>query len=322
MKAITRRKYGNPDVIEVQELEKPKPKDNEVLVNVKYTTINRTDCGVLTGKPFIFRFFVGGLLKPKTPTLGTDFSGEIEAIGDKVKNFNVGDRVWGLSDEGFASQAEFMCLNENKGLALIPDNTPYDQIVACAEGAHYAYNFLNKLNLSKHHKVIVNGATGAIGSAALQMLKSQGIYVTAIGNTKNIELLKSLGANKVYNYETEDFTEIDKDKYDFVFDAVGKSSFGNCKKLLVDKGIYISSELGPNSENLYLPLLTKIKGNKRVIFPFPSDCKRSLLYVNELLEKGLFKAVIDKTYPPEEAQDAYRYVMTGEKTGNVIIKFD
>lgn len=322
MKAVIRRKYGNPDVIEVEEVEKPKPKDNEVLVNIRCTTVNRTDCAVLSGKPFIFRFFVGGLLKPKSPILGTDFSGKIEAIGDHVKNFKVGDRVWGLNDQGLASQAEYMCINENEAIVHIPDNTSYEDVVACAEGAHYAYNFLNKVTLSKNDKVLVNGATGGIGSAALQMLKSKGIFVTAVGNTKNMDLLKSLGADKVYNYENEDFTKVDKEKYNFIFDAVGKSSFGKCKKLLVEKGIYISSELGPNSENLYLPLITKIKGNKRVIFPIPSNCKRTLLYMNDLLEKNQFKAVIDKTYSPEHAQDAYRFVLTGQKTGNVIIKFD
>ncbi len=320
MKAITRDQYGNSSVLSVQEIKSPEPKDNEVLVKVHYTTVNRTDCGILPGKPFLIRFFTG-LFKPSSRVPGTDFSGEIVKIGKGVTSFSVGDRVWGLNDEGLASQAEYLTINTKKGIVLIPEKTSLKDAVCCAEGAHYAYNFINKVTLNKGDKVLVNGATGAIGSAAIQMLKDRGIYVTAVGNTKNMDLIKSLGADKIYNYETEDFTEIDNEKYHFVFDAVGKSSFGKCKNVLLPKGIYISSELGPNSENLYLPLTTKLKGGKRVIFPIPSNCKRSLLYVNTLLEKGTFKAILNKTYKPVEVQQAYDYTASGEKTGNVVIDF-
>lgn len=320
MKAITRNQYGNSDVLQISHIGKPVPSSKEVLIRVHFTTINRTDCGILTGKPFAIRFFTG-LFKPSSKVTGTDFAGEVVEIGQNVKNFKVGDRVWGLNDEGLASQAEYMTMDENKAICLIPKNISYQEAVAAAEGAHYAYNFVNKVHLEKGNKVFVNGATGAIGSAALQILKSQGIYVTATGNSKNIALLKSLGADKIYNFEKEDFTEIDKEKYNFIFDAVGKSSFGKCKKLLVENGIYISSELGPNAENLYLPLLTKFKRGKRVIFPVPQNCKRSLLFIKQLMEKGKFKAVIDRYYQPEEIKEAYKYVMSGQKTGNVLINF-
>ncbi|MFT6745724.1 MAG: NADPH:quinone reductase-like Zn-dependent oxidoreductase [Glaciecola sp.] len=320
MKAIIRTQYGTPEVLEVKEIDKPIPKKNEVLVKVHCTTVNRTDWGGLTGKPYLIRLFIG-LFKPTLQVPGTDFSGQIEAVGTHVKNFKVGDRVWGLDDQGLASQAEYLTINEKEPVVLMPEGMPYDEAVSCAEGAHYAYNFINKVHLEKGNKVIVNGATGAIGSAALQILKSLDIQVTAVGNTKNLELLKSLGADKVYNFETEDFTKIDNEKYDFVFDAVGKSTFGKCKKLLLPKGIYVSSELGPNSENLYLPLFTKIKGGKRVIFPIPSDCKRSLLYVKNLIEKAQFKAVIDRHYKPEEIHEAYSYACGGHKTGSVIVDF-
>lgn len=320
MKAITRNKYGNPNVLELTEIERPQAKDNEILIRVHCTTINRTDCGILTGKPFLIRFFTG-LLKPSSNVPGTDFAGQVVELGKKVTNFKVGDRVWGLDDEGLSSHAEYMTIKANKAVIPIPENISYREAVACAEGAHYAFNFVNKVTLNKGDKVLLNGATGAIGSAALQILKSKNIDVTAIGNTKNIALLKSLGATKIYNYETEDFTAIDKEQYHFIFDAVGKSSFGKCKPLLRPKGVYISSELGPNAENLYLPLLTKLSGNKRVIFPIPQDCKRSIQYIASLLKKGKFQAVIDRDYTPEAVKEAYKYVASGQKTGSVIMNF-
>ena len=320
MKAIIRNEYGKPEVLQWREIEKPIPKEKELLIRVHATTVNRTDCGILTGKPFLIRFFTG-LLKPSSPTPGTDFAGKIVAIGKEVKDFKIGDRVWGLNDEGLTSHAEFMTIKEDQAIALIPDGISYSEAVACAEGAHYAYNFISKIDLKEGDKVLVNGATGAIGSAAIQILKSRNIYVTAVGNTGNIDLVKSFGVDKFYNYEKEDFTEIDEERYNFVFDAVGKSTFGKCKKLLLPNGIYISSELGPNAENVYLPIITKFKGGKKVIFPIPSNCKRSILFINDLIKQGKFKAVIDRHYQPEDIQDAYEYVMSGQKTGNVIINF-
>jgi NADPH:quinone reductase-like Zn-dependent oxidoreductase len=318
MIAITRTKYGSPDVLEIKEIETPQPKKDEVLVRVHYTTVNRTDCGILTGKPYLIRAFTG-LFKPSSLVPGTDFAGEVTAIGKEVKKFKIGFKVWGLNDEGLASHSQFMTIKESKGIVKIPNGFSCKDASACAEGAHYAYNFITKIHLKEGDKVLVNGATGAIGSATVQILKHFGAYVTAVGNTKNLDLLKKLGADKIWNYETQDFTK-DTEKYDFICDAVGKSSFGECKPIMKNKSIYISSELGPNSQNLYLPFFTKFSG-KRVIFPIPVNCKRSLLFINKLIEKGEFKAVIDKVYPIEEVKDAYKYVMTGQKTGNVLLNF-
>ena len=226
--------------------------------------------------------------------------------------------MFGLHDEGLASQAEYMTIGANKAVTQIPNNSEYNEAVASCEGAHYAANFIDKVSLKKGDKVLVNGATGAIGSAALQLLKNLGVKVTAVGNTKNIALIKSLGADKIFNYEKEDFT-MDDERYHFIFDAVGKSSFPECKHLLLDKGVYISSELGPNAQNLYLPLITWIKGNKRVIFPLPKECRKSILSIAQLLAQKRFKPVIDRSYPMEEVSKAYDYVLTGQKTGNVIL---
>ena len=319
MKAVTRKKYGSPDILKIQVIEKPTPKTNEVLIRVYATTVNRTDCGILTGKPFLIRFFTG-LFKPRHLSPGTDFAGKVEKIGEKVTSLKAGDRVWGLNDEGLSSQAQYMTIRENKAICLIPPNITYEEAVSCAEGAHYAYNFINKAKLKKGNKVLVNGATGGIGSALVQMLRHYGIMVTAVGNTKNIELLKILGAYKIFDHTKEDFTR-SSDKYDVIFDAVGKSSFHKCKHLLVPQGIYISSELGPHAENLYLPLITKLTQKKRVLFPVPMNCKRSIQFVNQLLEDGEFRAVIDRKYPMENIKEAYEYVATGRKTGNVIIDY-
>lgn len=317
MKAITRTTYGGPEVLQLKEIPKPIPKENELLIRVHATTINRTDCGILTGKPYIIRAFTG-LTKPRDLIPGTDFAGQVESIGKNVKSFKLGDRVWGLHDEGLASQAEYMTIRADKAVTRIPEKVSYEEAVVCAEGAHYAYNFLNKFKIDNSSKVLVNGATGAIGSAAVQLLKYYGATVTAVGNTKNIELIKSLGADKVYDYQKEDFTQ-DTERYHFVLDAVGKSTFSKCKHLLLPKGIYVSSELGPNAQNLYLPLITKLKGGKRVVFPLPINCKRSIIFLTELLETGKFKGVVDKVYQPEQIMEAYNYVLSGQKTGNVIL---
>jgi len=319
MKAIIRHHYGGPEVLELKDIAHPLPQKNELLIRVHATTVNRTDCGVLTGLPLVFRLFIG-FPKPKRLITGTDFAGVVEAIGAEVTNFKVGDRVWGLDDEGLQSQAQYMTIKANKTVLPIPDGFSYSEIVACAEGAHYAYNFINKLTLVPGNKVLVNGATGAIGSAGLQILKSMGIYVTAVANTKNIELVKDLGADKVYDYEKEDFTK-DTERYHLIFDAVGKSRFIKCKHLLLEGGIYSSSELGPRWENTYLPLLTRFS-KRRAIFPIPSNVKHSLLEIAKLIKRGQFKAVIDRTYTMNEAKEAYRYVMSGQKTGNVIMQID
>jgi NADPH:quinone reductase-like Zn-dependent oxidoreductase len=317
MKAVTRKAYGSPEVLTVKEIDKPIPKKDEVLVKVYATTVNRTDCGILSGKPFAIQFFTG-LGTPRHLVTGTDFAGQVVEIGESVTDFNIGDRVWGLHDEGLQSQAEYMTIKETKAIATIPDFMSYSEAAACGEGAHYAINFLNKININTESSVLVNGATGAIGSAALQLLKSRGITVTAVGNTKNLQLLRDLGANKVINYETDDFTK-DSETYDFILDAVGKSRFEYCKKVLNKGGVYVSSELGKGIENLYLPILTTFS-KKKVKFPFPSNCRRSILHLTELMRSGKFKGVIDKVYPIEDVASAYTFVMTGQKTGNVILQ--
>lgn len=317
MKAAIRTIYGPPEVLQIAEIAKPVPQADEVLIKVHATTVNRTDCGVLWGNPWVFRLFIG-LFKPKSPITGTDFAGVVEAVGKDVMSFKAGDKVWGFHDEGLSSHAEYLCLPASAAIMAMPAGLTFQQAAACAEGAHYAYNFLNKVKLQPGQKVLVNGATGAIGSAAVQFLKHAGLYVTATSNTPNIELVKSLGADRVIDYQREDFTK-DQEVYDFVFDAVGKSTFAKCRPLLKSGGVYISSELGPGGQNPFLALLTPLLGGKKVIFPLPSNIKRSMAFTQSLAEQGLFRPVIDREYPLEEIAAAFRYVHSGQKTGNVVI---
>lgn len=258
MKASVRYSYGPIDSIQVMDIPIPEPKTYEVRIKVMATTVNRTDLGVLTGKPYLMRAFAG-FPKPSKPVTGTDYAGVVDKIGEGVTEFKVGDRVWGLQDNGAGTHGEFACISVKTAIMKIPEGVDFTVIVACAEAAHYAYNFLNKVKLEPENHVLVNGGTGAIGSAAIQLLKSKGITVTAVCHEINVEKVKALGADQVIALEKEDFTK-EKIQYACVLDAVGKSRFSLCKPILKPGGIYISSELGPNWENLSLALTTQ--GNR------------------------------------------------------------
>ena len=317
MKAAVYTEYGPPSVLSIKSRPKPSPGAHEVLICVHATTVNRTDCAILSAKPFIMRFFMG-LFRPSKQIPGTAFAGVIESVGKDVGSFSVGQRVFGFDDGGVSAQAEYMIISEKKALTTIPDNVSYAEAAASIEGSHYAYNFINKIDLKAGQKILVNGATGAIGSAAVQLLRYCGASVVAVGDTKNLALLSSLGAERVIDYTKEDFTR-ENQQYDFIFDAVGKSSFGKCKRLLPAGGAYVSSELGVGAQNIFFALSTQILGSKKVIIPVPTDTIGSLMLTRKLLEEGKFKAVIDKKYPLEKIAEAYGYVQMGMKTGNVVI---
>lgn len=242
-------------------------------------------------------------------------------MGKAVTEYKTGDKVFGFNDAGLNSHAEWMTISADKAIATIPDHVSFEHAAAGIEGAHYAINIINKVNLKKGQSVLVNGATGAIGSALVQLLKNMEMSITATCSTKNIELVKSLGANQVIDYTKTDFTRL-QEKFDYVFDSVGKSSFGKCKRILNPRGIYISSELGWMAENLLFVAVTPLLGGKKVKFPYPANKQGSVNFVKNLLAEGKFKPVIDKTYPLENIAEAFRYVLTGEKIGNVIVKID
>lgn len=319
MKAAIRSKYGPPEVLSIGEVNKPVPRDNEVLIRLHATTVNRTDCAILTGKPFIMHLFYG-FFNPKYPTTGTDFAGIIEATGNKVTRFKTGERVWGFKESGNGTHAQYISIKEDGPLLTIPDTISYQQAAASPEGAYYAYGMIKKIKLKAGDHVLVYGATGAIGSALVQLLKYFGATITAVCNTKNIELVRSLGASRVIDHTQEDFTKDDQ-RYQFVFDAVGKSSFKKCKPLLYPGGVYMSTDLGPGNQNIYLPITTRF-ARKRVIFPMPTDIKGSLRLIRELLVSGQFRPVIDREYPLEEIAEAYTYVLSGQKTGNVVLRIE
>jgi NADPH:quinone reductase-like Zn-dependent oxidoreductase len=318
MKAIVYTKYGPPDVVKLMEVTKPIPKDNEVLVKVYASTVNRTDSGFRSAEYFISRFW-SGLLRPKYQILGCEFAGVIEEIGKSVTTFKNGDKVFGLNDKSFGGHGEYLTIVETNAITIMPEDISFEKAAAITEGAHYALVDIRAAKIELGQNVLVYGATGAIGSAAVQLLKHFGAIVTAVCNTKNVELVKSLGADTVIDYQTQDFTKTEN-KFEFIFDAVGKSSFAQCKPLLTEKGIYISTELGKNGENILYALTTPLWGGKKLLFPIPSITKKDVIFLKELVQKGEYKPVIDRQYKLDEIVVAYKYVESGQKTGNVVIK--
>jgi NADPH:quinone reductase-like Zn-dependent oxidoreductase len=318
MRASVYSKYGPPEVAKVIEVPKPVPQDNEVLVKVYSSTVNRTDSGFRSAEYFISRFWTG-LLKPKHQILGCEFAGLIEERGRNVKTFKQGDKVFGFNDKTCGGHGEYLTMAETDAITEMPIGFSFDEAAAISEGAHYALVNIRAAKVEPNQNVLVYGATGAIGSAAVQLLKHFGAKITAVSNTKNLTLVKSLGADTVIDYQTQDFTKTEL-KFDFIFDAVGKSSFGQCKPLLTQKGIYISTELGKNGENIFYALITPFLGGKKLLFPIPSISKQDLLFLKELIHKGEFKPVIDRQYTLDQIVEAYKYVESGQKTGNVILK--
>jgi len=317
MKAAVYKKYGPPDVVRIEEVDKPSPRSVEVLVKVFATTVNRTDCGFRSAEYFISRFF-SGLFKPKFEILGNEFAGIVEAVGKDVALFNVGDSVFGYNDTKFGAHAEYMTIAEKDAITTIPPDVTFEQAAPLTEGAHYALCDIRAARVKNGDNVLIYGASGAIGSAAVQLVKYFGAKVTAVCNTQNVEIVKSLGADQVIDYMAQDFTRIDQ-KFDFIFDAVGKSSFGQCKPLLKKYGIYISTELGKNSENIFLALLTPLFNGKKVLFPLPAIKKEDVTFLKELVESGKFRPLVDRSYHFDQIVDAYKYVETRQKTGNVVI---
>ncbi len=317
MKAAVYTVYGSPQVVSIMDVPIPIPKDNEVLIKVHASTVNRTDTGFRSAEYVVSRLF-SGLLRPKVKVLGCEFAGEVTGVGKDVRSYQVGDRIFGYDDSSFGGHAEYKVISEEGAMAIIPEGMDYRHAAALTEGSHYALGNIRAAKVGAGDTVLVYGATGAIGSAAIQLLKHFGAFVVAVANTKNMELVRALGVDEVIDYQTQDFTQTAY-RFDFVFDAVGKSSFGQCKPLMKPRGIYISTELGKRWENIWLALTTPFGKGKKVVFPIPSMRKEDALYLRDLAEQGSFRPVIDRQYTLDEIVEAHRYVETGQKTGNVII---
>lgn len=321
MKTSYRTTYGPPDILSVRELPTPEPRAGEILVRVRAATVNRTDCGVLGGEPYIFRFFVGWP-RPRRVATGTDFAGEVVATGPDATRFSVGDRVMGFDDNNLGSHAEFLCLSERRAMILIPEGVAFDLAAASMEGAHYARNFLNKVPLKAEDRVLVNGATGAIGSAAVVLLKRAGARVTAVCAAAHHDTVAALGADRTLDYAASPFTEqLRGETFAFIFDAVGKSTFGACRPLLGKAGLYLSSELGPWGQNPLLALAAPLMRGPTVRFPVPTDIPATLALIAPLLEQGTYRPLIDRRYRLEDIRDAFAYVASGQKIGNVLLTF-
>lgn len=319
MKAAVRSRYGPPDVVRLAEFDDPVVGDHDVLIAVHVTTVNRTDCGFRSGHPWIVRFF-SGLVRPKVQILGSEFAGVVEAVGRSVTRYQVGDRVFGFSEGRFGAHAERLTMQEDGALATVPEGMPFEEVAPSTEGSHYALSLITKARIGSNHRVLMNGATGAIGSAAVQLLKDLGAYVVAVCGAEHVELVRGLGADRVIDRDATDFTR-DEETYDVVFDAVGKSSFGRCRHLLGPRGIYLSTDLGPLSSNPLLALVTPPFGRRKVMFPIPPrHTRREVERIAQMLASDRFRPVIDRRYPLEQIVEAYRYVETGQKIGNVPIE--
>jgi NADPH:quinone reductase-like Zn-dependent oxidoreductase len=317
MKAAVNTSYGPPEVVRIEDVGKPAPKDNELLVKVHATTVNRTDCGYRSAKPFIVRPFIG-IARPRAQVLGCEFAGEVEAVGGGVTAFRVGDRVFGFSGDRFGAHAEYLAIPEDGVLATIPAGLTYEEAAPSTEGSQYALSGIRAAKVHGGQDVLVSGATGAIGSAAVQILKHLGANVTATCRTEHMELVTRLGADRVIDYTAVDFTK-DQQTYDMVIDAVGKSSFGRCRRLLKPGGMYLSTDLGPLSQNPFLALVTPLFRGRRVLFPIPRRDPGLARYFKGLIESGAFRPVVDRHYPLDQIVEAYRYVEAGQKVGNVVI---
>jgi NADPH:quinone reductase-like Zn-dependent oxidoreductase len=320
MRAAVRTSYGPPDVVRVAEVDKPIPKDNQVLVKVHATTVNRTDCGFRAGRPFFVRALTG-LPQPRVKVLGTEFAGEVEAVGPSVTSFAVGDRVFGFKGLPFGAHAEYVAIPEDGFLATMPAQLRFKEAAPSTEGSHYALALIRKAKVRGGHDALVNGATGAIGSAAVQLLRHLGAKVTAVCGPEHLELVKSLGADPVIDYTAQDFTR-DTQRYDVVLDAVGKSSFLRCRRLLKPRGAYLSSEFGPLAQNLLLALVAPLLGGRKVLLNIIRDDPQMASYFREVLQFGAFRPLVDRHYRLEEIVEAYRYVETGRKIGNVVISIE
>jgi len=317
MQASVHIRYGSPDVVRIVEVDRPAIGPTEVLVQVHATTVNRTDCAYRAAKPFFMRLFTG-LIRPRATVLGNEFAGVVVEVGPSVQKFSVGENVFGYNEGPFGAHAQYLAIPEDGSLTTMPANLTYVEAAPSTEGSHYALAQIRGANIAEGQDVLVYGATGAIGSAAVQLLKSQGVNVTAVCDTATMDLLRELGADRVIDYTTTDFTKDDQ-TYDVVLDCVGKTSFSLCRPLLKPAGIYISSELGPHAENPFRALIAPLQRGKRVLFPIPKHDQEMMAYFRDLLESGQFKPVVDRTYPLEEIVDAYRFVETGKKVGNVVI---
>jgi 2-desacetyl-2-hydroxyethyl bacteriochlorophyllide A dehydrogenase len=328
MKAIVYTEYGSPDVLHLKEVEKPTPEDNEVLIRVHATPVNigdiwaRNFSAISPGKfsmpmPLWLPARIAmGFSKPNKHILGSEFAGDIEAVGKDVNGFKAGDAVFGYRAMNFGANAEYLCMPGDGLVALKPANMTYEEAACVPYGALTALSLLRKVNVQPGQKVLINGASGSIGSYAVQLAKYYGADVTGVCSTLRVELVKALGADRVIDYTREDFTQ-GGETYDVIFDIMGKGSFSRCKRVLKPNGRYLLASF--KMKQLFQMMWTSKMSSQKVICALSSESRQDLLLVKELVEAGKLKAIIDRCYPLEQAAEAHRYVEAGHKTGSVVI---
>jgi NADPH:quinone reductase-like Zn-dependent oxidoreductase len=304
-------------VVRVVDVEAPRPGPHDLLVRVQATTVNRTDCAYRAGTPTFARFAYG-IRGPKVPILGCEFAGTVVETGDSVTAFTVGERVFGYVEGPFGAHAELLALPETGSVARIPPSVTFEQAAAGTEGSHYALGMMKAARVRAGDAVLVNGATGGIGSAAVQLLHAMGAVVTAVCFGEQVDLVRGLGADRVIDCTAEDFTR-DTARYDVVCDAVGKSTFTAARQVLAPRGIYISSELGPWLQNPRRALVAPLSRGQRVLFPIPTHNQAMVEDMAGLMESGAFLPVVDRTYPLADIAEAHRYAGSGQKIGNVVV---
>jgi len=322
MKAIVYTEYGSPEVLHLGEIEKPRPKDDEVLVRIYASTVTPSDGLMRSGQSLVGRI-ISGLTKPtgKFRILGIEFAGEVEAVGKSVKRFRIDDQVYGFRGFGTGAYAEYKCIPEKGSVAIKPVNLTYEEAAAIVDGATTALFFLrNKANIQQGQKVLINGASGSIGTYAVQLARYFGAEVTGVCSTQNLELVKSLGAGKVVDYTQEDFTK-NGETYDIIFDTVGKSSFSRCQGSLKENGRYLVTT-GEMIKSYFLTLWTSMVGGKKFVYAMSIEKAEALIFIKELIEAHELIPVIDRVYSMEQIVEAHHYVDQGRKKGNVIIRVE
>lgn len=317
MRAITYKQYGGPEVLNLEEVATPVPNEDEILIQVKATTVTSVDCTFRSGKAKAARLFTG-LTKPKNLILGSEFSGIVDEVGEKVSLFKKGDRVFGGAEK---SHAEYVCVKEDAAIIEIPEGMPFEEAAAVPYGVLTALPFLRDTgSIKAGHRVLVNGASGSVGSYGVQLAKYYGAEVTGVCSTANVEMVKSLGADHVIDYKKEDFTK-SEEKWDIIFDAVGKSSYSKSKNVLTEDGIYLTTVM---SATIQFDMLRTAFTSKKAKLSLtglrkPEMMRKDLHFIKRLIEEGKIKAVIDREFSFDEIADAHSYVDSGHKTGNVVI---
>lgn len=311
MKAVVYDRYGPPEVLKIEDVDDPVPTDDQVLVRVHATTVTQTDCHMRRARPLIWRLMLG-LRRPRRRILGLEFAGVVEAVGSSVTDFTVGDRVFGLRN---GSHAEYVCVGETRLIAHMPEGMTFEEAAAVCDGVQQAWSDLAAGGVGEGTRLLVYGASGSCGTAAVQLGRYLGAHVTAVCNTKNVELVRSLGADEVIDYTEEDFT-MNGETYDVILDAVGKHSFVRARGSLVPGGLFVATD---RLYNFPLALATKWLGSKKVVFTVSGYKRESVLLLKKLVEEGRYRAVVDRTFPLEEVVAATKYVDSWQKTGNVVL---